>query len=195
MRLNQIIRGWSNYFKHAVAKHTMSSLENFVWHRVIRWWKKLHPLELARGPPTPHRTTCPVRAALGGRGRTVQPSPRSGSRVTDIVATRSPPPGWWPTTPDGRHREGPVALKQARRVRRAARGNGPIANRRASQEDSTSVADSTFEEVFHFTAGGIRLAMIAIGLGLALCGSGLGIGVEALASLDAELARIDIGLQ
>ena len=20
----------------------MSSLENFVWHRVIRWWKKLH---------------------------------------------------------------------------------------------------------------------------------------------------------
>jgi RNA-directed DNA polymerase len=42
IRLNQILRGWSNYFKHAVAKHTMSSLENFVWHRVIRWWKKLH---------------------------------------------------------------------------------------------------------------------------------------------------------
>src|ERR1700758_760597 len=40
--LNQIMRGWSNYFKHAVAKHTMSFLENFVWHRVIRWWKKLH---------------------------------------------------------------------------------------------------------------------------------------------------------
>jgi hypothetical protein len=33
MRLNQIMRGWSNYFKHAVAKHIMSSLENFVWHR------------------------------------------------------------------------------------------------------------------------------------------------------------------
>ncbi len=30
------MRGWSNYFKHAVAKHTMSSVENFVWHRVIR---------------------------------------------------------------------------------------------------------------------------------------------------------------
>ena len=42
MRLNQIMRGWSNYFKHAVAKHIMSSLENFVWHRVIRCWKKLH---------------------------------------------------------------------------------------------------------------------------------------------------------
>ncbi len=42
MRLNQIMRGCSNYFKHAVAKHIMSSLENFVWHRVIRCWKKLH---------------------------------------------------------------------------------------------------------------------------------------------------------
>jgi RNA-directed DNA polymerase len=42
IRINQILRGWSNYFKHAVAKHTMKSLENFVWHRVIRWWKTLH---------------------------------------------------------------------------------------------------------------------------------------------------------
>jgi RNA-directed DNA polymerase len=30
IRLNQIMRGWSNYFRYAVAKHTMSSLENFV---------------------------------------------------------------------------------------------------------------------------------------------------------------------
>jgi RNA-directed DNA polymerase len=42
IRLNQIMRGWSAYFRHAVAKHTMSSLENFVWHRVIRWLRKLH---------------------------------------------------------------------------------------------------------------------------------------------------------
>jgi RNA-directed DNA polymerase len=41
IRLNQIMRGWSNYFRHAVAKHTMNSLENFAWHRVIRWWRKL----------------------------------------------------------------------------------------------------------------------------------------------------------
>jgi hypothetical protein len=41
-RLNQIMRGWSAYFRHAVAKHTMNSLENFVWHRVIRWFRKLH---------------------------------------------------------------------------------------------------------------------------------------------------------
>ncbi|WP_284747751.1 group II intron reverse transcriptase/maturase [Amycolatopsis sp. RTGN1] len=42
IRLNQIMRGWFNYFKHAVCKHTMGSLESFVWWRVIRWWAKLH---------------------------------------------------------------------------------------------------------------------------------------------------------
>jgi RNA-directed DNA polymerase len=42
IRLNQIMRGWSHYFKHAVCKHTMDALENFAWWRVIRWWMKLH---------------------------------------------------------------------------------------------------------------------------------------------------------
>jgi len=41
IRLNQIMRGWANYFKHAVCKHTLDSLENFVWRRVIRWWMRL----------------------------------------------------------------------------------------------------------------------------------------------------------
>jgi RNA-directed DNA polymerase len=42
IRLNQIMRGWANYFKHAVCKNTLRSLENFVWRRVIRWWTALH---------------------------------------------------------------------------------------------------------------------------------------------------------
>ena len=42
IRLNQIQRGWSNYFKHAVASALFRKLENFVWHRVIRWLKALH---------------------------------------------------------------------------------------------------------------------------------------------------------
>jgi len=41
-RLNQIMRGWSNYFKHAVAKATLRKLENFVWHRVVNWLKTRH---------------------------------------------------------------------------------------------------------------------------------------------------------
>ncbi len=42
IRLNQIMRGWSNYFRHAVCKHTMATLERFTWSRVIRWWRKQH---------------------------------------------------------------------------------------------------------------------------------------------------------
>ncbi len=41
-RLNQIMRGWANYFKHAVCKHTLSKLANFAWWRVIRWLRTLH---------------------------------------------------------------------------------------------------------------------------------------------------------
>ena len=42
IRLNQIMRGWANYFKHAVAKHTFHALSHFVWWRVVRWLRTLH---------------------------------------------------------------------------------------------------------------------------------------------------------
>jgi RNA-directed DNA polymerase len=42
IRLNQIMRGWSNYFRYAVAKSVMQSLAVFVWHRIARWWIRLH---------------------------------------------------------------------------------------------------------------------------------------------------------
>ena len=41
-RINQVLRVWSNYFKHAVAKAVFRKLENFTWHRVSRWLKQLH---------------------------------------------------------------------------------------------------------------------------------------------------------
>jgi len=36
IRLNQIMLGWANYFKHAVAKDRFSKLDHFTWWRVIR---------------------------------------------------------------------------------------------------------------------------------------------------------------
>ena len=36
-RINEILRGWTNYFRHAVAKRTFAQLHHFVWWRIVRW--------------------------------------------------------------------------------------------------------------------------------------------------------------
>ncbi|MEV8639438.1 group II intron reverse transcriptase/maturase [Streptosporangium sp. NPDC051023] len=35
-RLNSIMHGWANYFRHAIAKNVFSMLDNFTWHRLMR---------------------------------------------------------------------------------------------------------------------------------------------------------------
>jgi RNA-directed DNA polymerase len=42
IRINQIQRGWANYFKHAVAKHTFDRLQAFVWWRIVTWVNYRH---------------------------------------------------------------------------------------------------------------------------------------------------------
>ncbi|GLX02271.1 group II intron reverse transcriptase/maturase [Microtetraspora sp. NBRC 16547] len=42
IRLNQIMRGWANYFKHAVAKDRFSALHQFAWWRLIRMLQVRH---------------------------------------------------------------------------------------------------------------------------------------------------------
>jgi RNA-directed DNA polymerase len=34
-RLNLILRGWTNYFRHAASKKTFSYLDDIVWHRAL----------------------------------------------------------------------------------------------------------------------------------------------------------------
>jgi RNA-directed DNA polymerase len=42
IRLNQILRGWSAYFRHAVCTHTLRHLHQFLWWRIVRWLKTRH---------------------------------------------------------------------------------------------------------------------------------------------------------
>jgi RNA-directed DNA polymerase len=37
IRINQISRGWVNYFRHAVASRTFNHLQQFTWWRIVRW--------------------------------------------------------------------------------------------------------------------------------------------------------------
>ena len=57
-RLNPVLRGWCNYFRHAAASATFRYLDHYVWHRVARsllkrhkglTWKKLHRRFMTHG--------------------------------------------------------------------------------------------------------------------------------------------------
>ena len=41
-RINMLTRGWSNYFKHAIASRTFSHLRNFIWWRIVVWQREQH---------------------------------------------------------------------------------------------------------------------------------------------------------
>jgi RNA-directed DNA polymerase len=41
-RINQVMHGWANYFRHAVAKRAFGALDHFAWWRVIRMLRTRH---------------------------------------------------------------------------------------------------------------------------------------------------------
>jgi RNA-directed DNA polymerase len=42
IRINQITRGWANYFKHAIAQRTFSKLQHYTWWRIVRMMRTRH---------------------------------------------------------------------------------------------------------------------------------------------------------
>ncbi|MEA2001321.1 MAG: group II intron maturase-specific domain-containing protein [Actinomycetota bacterium] len=42
-RLNPVLRGWCNYFRHGVSKRTFGYIDQFAFWRVIGWLRKRHP--------------------------------------------------------------------------------------------------------------------------------------------------------
>jgi RNA-directed DNA polymerase len=41
-QLNLVLRGWCTYFRHGVSKATFGYLDQYTWHRVVRWIRKRH---------------------------------------------------------------------------------------------------------------------------------------------------------
>jgi len=41
-RLNPVLRGWTNYFRHGVSKATFAYLHQFTWERVVGWLRTKH---------------------------------------------------------------------------------------------------------------------------------------------------------
>ncbi len=42
-RLNPVLRGWTNYFRHGVSKATFGYPRAYVWARVVNWLRHKHP--------------------------------------------------------------------------------------------------------------------------------------------------------
>ena len=125
IRINQIMRGWTNYFQHAVAQRTFSHLQAFTWWRIVQMMRTRHRWRWKD-----------VRRWLTDRNGRWRPISADGIELFNpeaIPITRyryrgSKIPNPWASlfepTHGRRHGE-PVAWKHARRVRRAAWGNGP----------------------------------------------------------------------
>ncbi len=41
-QLNPVLQGWCAYFRHGVSKATFGYLDQYTWHRVVRWIRKRH---------------------------------------------------------------------------------------------------------------------------------------------------------
>jgi len=41
-RINPLLRGWTNYFRHGVSKATFSYLDTFAWRRTVGWLRRKH---------------------------------------------------------------------------------------------------------------------------------------------------------
>jgi RNA-directed DNA polymerase len=41
-RLNPVLRGWCNYFRHGVSARTFSYLDHWTWWRIVSWLRKRH---------------------------------------------------------------------------------------------------------------------------------------------------------
>jgi RNA-directed DNA polymerase len=114
IRLNQILRGWSAYFRHAVATHTFKHLRQFLWWRIVRWLKTRHRW----------RWTAVRRHLTDHTGRW-KPISADGTVLFDlekVSITRyryrgAAIPNPWTEPGNGRNRGEPVASRGARRVR------------------------------------------------------------------------------
>lgn len=42
-RLNPVLRGWANYFRHGVSSRTFDYLNQFSWRRMVNWLRHKHP--------------------------------------------------------------------------------------------------------------------------------------------------------
>ena len=135
-QLNPVLRGWTDYFRHGVSKATFGYLRHYTWPRVVRWLRRKHRQANWKGLRRRYR------APGGGRrdgemtlfDREQSPVTRYRYRGNNPLpmGDLAPPPH-----PAARTCGEPDAVKAARPVRGAGRGNGPAERPSPRRADPT----------------------------------------------------------
>jgi len=92
-RLNPVLRGWGNFYRHAWgAKRLFASLDHYVWWTIYRWLRKKHPHTRMRDLAKQYGWHKPRRATLHWRDNGVVPASLAPLRVEHyrLAAERGP---------------------------------------------------------------------------------------------------------
>ena len=47
-RLNPVIRGWGNYYRHVVSKEVFGDIDHAIWRMTWNWAKRRHPTKAGK---------------------------------------------------------------------------------------------------------------------------------------------------
>jgi RNA-directed DNA polymerase len=68
VRLNRMLAGWANYFRHAIAKRLFSRVDHFVWHRIMGWLRRKYEGKHRLGMPEMRHRFCDKGWRFAWRG-------------------------------------------------------------------------------------------------------------------------------
>ena len=85
-QLNPVLRGWCTYFRHGVSKATFAYLDQYTWHRVVRWIRKRHHQDEVGRPLPPLSTE--LASSRGRRG--VVPTPDGDGQPLPLPGREHP---------------------------------------------------------------------------------------------------------
>ena len=148
--INQTLAGWANYFRHGVSKAAFSAIDapRVGPDHALAAAQVLPPRDASTAPPFLQARNLAVRSQRSQVHRCVRraghplplPLPLPRQHHTGPVGNPAGPSAW--LAPAGGTRGSPGAVRTARRVRRAGRGNPPEQCRRAPRSDPTNLAEA-----------------------------------------------------
>ncbi len=91
-KLNPVIWGWANYYRHVAAKETFAYVEYHLWHLLWRWAKRRHPTKPAKWVKAHYCKQVGQRQMVFGNQTTTLRNPAAMPivRYTKVIGRCSP---------------------------------------------------------------------------------------------------------